>query len=739
METSSLNPDRYGTADENQSANPAKPLDETQSVTADPSVDPEARMAALRASGLLDAPPSTSLQRITETACRLLGAPVALVSLIDTDRQFFAAQTGTSDRLTRARQTPLSHSFCRHVTRGNAPLIVNDATTNPVVSGSYAIVDDDVRAYLGVPLHTTDDQPIGALCSISDRPRTWTDADLRVLENLAELAVTEIAMHRHMHTADRARSDLQRTLAELERVYDGVPVGLCFFDEQLRYVRVNRVLAELTGPPVADRLGRTVGEVIPGLAPLLEPRLRAVLATGDPIRDWELLVPGRDGQPGRWLRAQMHPVRAGDDDDTIIGVNCVVENITPYREAEAALQSAREAAERANQAKSTFLANMSHEIRTPLTAMLGYAERLKLDGDPDVQRRHAETICRNGEHLLTIINDILDLAKIESGRFTVNHDACELRAVAEDVIELLADRAREKSLTLELKAQDPLPRFIHLDATRLRQVLLNLIGNAIKFTETGGVTVEIRHYAIAGRLHFTVTDTGPGIPADRIEALFKPFVQLNEAHHRIHGGTGLGLAICRRLCEAMGGELRATSTLGQGSQFVADLPAITDKPEHSDHPEASEHHETAAVSNRPLTGGNAEDHAPEPAPLTGKRVLVADDRPDLRRLLCLLLEDEGVVTLEAADGAQAVHAALHTGPSPDVILMDMQMPVMDGYTAARQLRDAGCRVPIIAVTAHALAEDKQACLDAGCDDWVTKPIDAEQLIAKVARYAQADP
>ena len=732
MHDSSLDPGRYAAADDRRPTGSATPLDETRSVTDDPSVDPAARLDALRDSGLLDAPPSTSLQRITETACRLLGAPVALVSLIDTDRQFFAAQTGTSDRLTRARQTPLSHSFCRHVTRGNAPLIVNDATTNPVVAGSYAIVDDDVRAYLGVPLHTTDDQPIGALCSISDRPRTWTDADLRVLENLAELAVTEIAMHRHMHTAERARTDLQRTLAELERVYDGVPVGLCFLDEQLRYVRVNRVLAELTGPPVAERLGRTVGEVVPRLAPLLEPRLRAVLATGEPLRDWELLVPGRDGQPGRWLRSQMHPVRAGDDDDAIIGVNCVVENITPYREAEAELQSAREAAERANQAKSTFLANMSHEIRTPLTAILGYAERLKRDGDPDVQRRHAETICRNGEHLLTIINDILDLAKIESGRFTVNHDACEPRAVAEDVIELLADRAREKNLTLELKAQDPLPRFIHIDATRLRQVLLNLVGNALKFTETGGVTVEIRHYSIAGRLYFTVTDTGPGIPEDRIEALFKPFVQLNEAHHRIHGGTGLGLAICRRLCEAMGGELRATSTLGQGSQFIADLPAITESPE------ASQGHDPAAVSDRPLTGGNPEDHAPDPAPLTGKRVLVADDRPDLRRLLCLLLEDEGVVTLEANDGAQAVHAVLHSGPSPDVVLMDMQMPVMDGYSAARQLRDAGCRVPIIAVTAHALAEDKQACLDAGCDDWVTKPIDAEQLLAMVARYAHAD-
>ena len=753
MPAFTLDPGRYATADDRGASGPPTPLDETRSVTDDPAIDPVARLAAVRDSGLLDAPPSPALEHITETACRLLGVPVALVSFIDDDRQFFAAQTGTSERLTRARQTPLSHSFCRHVTRGNAPLIVNDAVANPVVAGNGAVVDDDVRAYLGVPLHTAGGVPLGALCSISSNPRTWSDADLRILQNLAEIAVTEIAMHRHMHTAERARTDLQRTLAELERVYDGVPVGLCFLDEQLRFVRVNRVLAELTGIAVGDHLGRTIGGVLPRLGPLIEPRLRNVLATGDPVRAWDLPELGEDGQSGRWLRVHLHPVRDGDDHAAIVGVNCVVEDITPHRAAETALQSARDAAERANRAKSTFLANMSHEIRTPLTAMLGYAERLKEAGEPEVQRGYAETICRNGKHLLTIINDILDLAKIESGRFTVAYDACEPQALARGVVELLADRAREKNLTLDLRVAGPLPPSIRSDATRLRQVLLNLVGNALKFTEVGGVTLEIRHDATTGRLTFSVTDTGPGIPADRLEALFEPFVQLNEAHYRVHGGTGLGLAICRRLCEAMGGALRVTSTLGRGSRFVADLPAMTGTPGTTGTTDTTDSADTVrgamvhppAVSapgvgsDPPPDDDRPPDHAEDHPPLAGLRVLVADDRPDLRRLLCLLLEDEGVITAEAADGAQAVHAVLHAdGPSPHLILMDMQMPVMDGYTATRQLRRAGCRVPIIAVTAHALAEEKQVCLDAGCDDWVTKPLDAERLIRTVRRLAPAN-
>jgi signal transduction histidine kinase/CheY-like chemotaxis protein len=387
------------------------------------------------------------------------------------------------------------------------------------------------------------------------------------------------------------------------------------------------------------------------------------------------------------------------------------------------------AAQAATKAKTEFLANMSHEIRTPITAILGYAD-VMLDEDLEhAIRQHAEVIRRNGEHLLGLINDILDLSKVEAGRMQIEPIRCSPVQVVAEVVSLMRVRAEAKHLTLQTDLAGPLPDTVLTDPLRLRQVLVNLVGNAIKFTDQGEVSLVVRLIADQGcpRLRFDVTDTGIGINEEHLKRLFQPFTQVDTSSTRRFGGTGLGLCISKRLTEALGGSIEVHSTPGKGSSF-----SVTIDPGPLDGIRMLENVQDALLDYMPRTTSAT----------SGKteccgRVLLAEDALDNQRLIGLLLKKAGndVVTVE--NGEQAVEEASVTwrqGRPFDVILMDMQMPVMDGYSATSRLREQGYTRPIIALTAHAMAEDRQKCLDAGCDDYATKPIDRQRLLATIARW-----
>jgi len=404
-----------------------------------------------------------------------------------------------------------------------------------------------------------------------------------------------------------------------------------------------------------------------------------------------------------------------------------------------ALRVAVEKAERANRAKTEFLANMSHEIRTPMTAILGFAESLR---DRDITAEESDAalaaILRNGEHLLEIINGILDLSKVESGRIEVERLPTSIAPLLESVHDLMRSRAAAKCLEFQILSEGPCPTAILTDPTRVRQILINLVGNAIKFTERGSVTVRVQCNSclgdgLAGWLEIHVEDTGPGMTADEIERIFEPFAQADSSATRRFAGTGLGLALCKRLATALGGELVVASTPGQGSHFTLRIPA-----------EAAPN---AAAATLALDGGRSEPDAPAAGAdeddlpsIQGLRVLLAEDGPDNQRLISYILRRRGAHVDVVGDGDAATRFLISgtAGAAPvDVVLLDMQMPVKDGYTAARELRDNGFDRPIIAITAHAMDGERDRCLAAGCDEFITKPIDRSRLIRTLAAWSAA--
>jgi signal transduction histidine kinase/DNA-binding response OmpR family regulator len=388
------------------------------------------------------------------------------------------------------------------------------------------------------------------------------------------------------------------------------------------------------------------------------------------------------------------------------------------------LELARVAADAANQSKSTFLANMSHEIRTPVTAIVGYAE-LVLEPDQTASDRHdcLQIIRRSARHLLELINEILDLSKIEAGRMTVESIPCNPAQLVSEVVSMVRPRAEEKSVAMHLEFVGAFPDQIKSDPLRLRQVLMNLVGNAVKFTNTGEIKVNAecsRDDAGHSVLKVAVADTGIGMSPQQLQRCFHPFTQADETTTRKFGGTGLGLAISKRLAEMLGGDINVQSEIGKGSTFtvavdVGDLSSAR-----------WIHGLTEGVFVTP-----SEKTAAHDCVLRG-RILLAEDGRDNQRLISTHLRKAGAEVVVAENGRDAVE--LVKSQSFDLVLMDMQMPVLDGYDATRQIRTLGFTLPILALTAHAMSGDREKCIAAGCTDYLTKPIDKSQLIWTLATH-----
>jgi PAS domain S-box-containing protein len=406
---------------------------------------------------------------------------------------------------------------------------------------------------------------------------------------------------------------------------------------------------------------------------------------------------------------------------------CSARDITDLKRVESSLSRSREIAVSASNAKTRFLANMSHEIRSPMNSVIGYADLLTETQLPDRLRiEYAQRIKRSGEHLIAIIDDILDLSKVEAGELKIEKRHFSVVDLISDCVRSLVVLAKNKDLDLSLSFQTPMPATIESDSIRLRQILMNMLSNSIKFTEHGSIRLSVTALGPSqtpDRLRLEVEDTGIGIKPKQQATLFKPFTQADASITRRYGGTGLGLNLSRQLAQALGGDLvLAWSEPGKGSRFALTIPC-------------------GDLTNVPLVRFDAPGTPAPVAPertrtvkpgLENVRILLVEDSPDNRALMRIYLSREGALLQTAVDGQEGMEKAI--AQDFDVVLMDMAMPVLDGIEATRRLRQAGYSKPIIALTAHALKEEVQRSLDAGCEAHVSKPVDRRELVQVINRY-----
>jgi PAS domain S-box-containing protein len=512
---------------------------------------------------------------------------------------------------------------------------------------------------------------------------------------------------------------LERERLEREAILQNASIGIAMTRDRV---------FQLANPKFEQMFGWAQGTLVgqPGSAISVDDAAYAelgrvvgpALSRGEPV-EVERMLKRHDGSTflGRLLARVVDPANP-----TKGGTIWIAEDVTEKRAADQALASARDQAEAANQAKSAFLANTSHEIRTPLNGLVGLARLARQPGlDAARRERYLQQIDDSAQALSGVISDILDLSKIEAGKLHTEAVDFDLHALLESVEHGYAALAQARALSLQMVVRTGVPRRVRGDPVRLRQVLSNFLSNALKFTERGGVGIEVLPLD-ASQLRFEVRDSGPGIEAAVQARLFTPFTQGDESTTRRFGGTGLGLSICRELAQLMGGAVGVHSEPGRGSLFWAELPMPASA-------EAAPESEFAGLSSRPSA-------------LVGLRVLMAEDNPVNMLIAVALLEQWGVGVTQASNGAQAVaavNAQADAGTPFDLVLMDVQMPVMGGYDATRalRLRYSASALPIIALTAAALTSEREEALASGMNDFLTKPIDAQRLRDTLLQWQQA--
>ncbi|WP_339688255.1 ammonium transporter [Gimesia maris] len=553
------------------------------------------------------------------------------------------------------------------------------------------------------------------------------------VDNFTEAGIVGYQYNRVLDAQEILLSDVKDREVRYRSIMDNVMDAIITIDLEGKIEEFNRGAEYLFGYYNHEAIGKSIDLLIPPLHQKIQHKYSSGELNPQLVRAigsrQEIVAQRNDGSTFPAELAVSSVLLA--DREIFTGI---IQDISERKDYERSLNEARKRAEAASEAKSEFLANMSHEIRTPMTAILGFTDILlnNLRKKEDIES--ANIVKRNGEYLIGIINDILDLSKIEARKLELEQVRVNTIELIRDIVALMQIKADLKELELVVSFDNPIPETIVTDPTRLRQILINLLGNAIKFTDSGYVELRTRTIHLEdgfAQLQFDVIDTGIGISETALAQIYQPFTQADSSTTRKYGGTGLGLAISKRLSEMLGGRIHVTSTIGSGSTFTISVNTGSLEGVRLQQVDQNSVNSTATECSQELS-----DHIGKT--ISSSRVLVVEDGLDNQRLISFLLKKEGM-HVDLADNGQLgydqIMAADLAGEPYDFVLMDMQMPVMDGYTATSKLREAGYTRPIIALTAHAMKNDMEKCLTAGCDAYATKPVDRRKLLETIARLS----
>jgi len=678
------------------------------------------RLAALRQYDVLDTAPEPAYDDLARLAARLCGAPIALVTLVDENRQWFKAAVGL-----KLRTTPREHSFCARAICEPGPrlMVVPDALgderfrRNPLVTG-----EPHIRFYAGAPLVTPDGHALGTLCVIDPQPRVATEDVTASLEALARQVVAQLELRRalkHSREAFGRYRDAEASRARLSAIVESSEDAIVSVDLDGAVTSWNRAAERLFGWPGAEMIGRTMKLLAPPDRPDEIADLLDRVRRGQRVERFETVRLAKSGRRVD-VALSISPVR--DEQGRVIGAAKVIHDIAARRRAEEELLAAKEAAEEASRAKSRFLANVSHELRTPLNAIIGYSEMLCEDAAEQGHERYLPDLTKireAGRHLLALISDVLDLSKVEAGRMGLFVESFDVAEVLRDVASTLAPLAAKNRNVLEIDCPPDLGT-VRADLTKVRQCLFNLVSNACKFTEEGVVRLAAARERSAGGewVLFHVSDTGIGITAEQIERLFEAFAQAEASTTRRFGGTGLGLTISRQFARMMGGDVTVQSHPGEGSTFTLVLPVDVKVPTEPAAAPASASPTSADETYRGAAGRHG-------------KVLAVDDDPAARERIARLLRAEGFEPLLAGSGEEGLRLARESRPV--AVVLDVMMPVMDGWSvlSALKLDPATAGIPVVVTT---VLEDCDIAWALGAAGYLMKPVERERLAEMLRKF-----
>jgi PAS domain S-box-containing protein len=671
------------------------------------------------------------LKAVLEAVCRELtlafDVPATAAALLDETRDTLtvvAEYKAAEHPSALGVKIPVAHNpATQYVLVHKAPLAMADAQHDPRIAPIHNLMRErGVASLLILPL-MVHDEVVGTIGLDAVEPREFTDEEIALATNAAAAASQALENA-------RAEEALRRSQQKLSLHVQQTPLAYIEWEADLTVLDWNPAAESIFGYSKREALGRHAYEII--VPPQVQPHVTEI---------WQSVLDQTGGtrstnenvtKDGRTIVCEWYNTPLVDDDGRVIGLASLVQDISQRVRAEQDLRQAKSAAEAANRAKSAFLANMSHELRTPLNAILGFAQLMRRDASLSAgQRESLDIIGRSGEHLLALINDVLELSKIEAGRIRLHLQNFDLHNLLDGLEEMFRLRATDKDLTLLFERDPDVPRYVRADEGKLRQVLMNLLGNAVKFTQEGGVTLQVRtkdqgpgtrdqspSAVRALTLLFEVQDTGPGIAPEELEAVFDPFEQTSSGYTS-QEGTGLGLSISRQFARLMGSDLTLSSVPGQGSAFKFDVQV--EIVERADVVEAQDSRPARRVIGL---------EADQPV----YRLLVVDEWVPNRKLLIELLAPLGFELREAGHGQEALEVWEQW--EPHLIWMDMRMPVMDGYEATRRIKATarGQATVVVALTASAFEEDRAQILAGGCDDFVRKPFRDQEIFDVLAEH-----